>query len=264
MHVTHEGPYETDRRLRCVAAAMTVKVLDGAWWYEEFGLDELRARWRSDAIAVVRDDERWSQLVPLRPGDRASEPLRVWSCHFPPGMDNSGFVGWLAARVKEKTGSGVIVVCGQNSDRGGIHDYWGCPAAVANQVLAEVRALAGGRPEGVSAPLALLDGRRMRAVAKANGGEVGGDTVFTFTQEGDAVWARYAGGAVRIGYLVGRLAAARLVFRYAQVNRMGEVHGGHSTCEVATTSDGRIRILEHFRWESRPGSGTNVLEEVSA
>jgi len=28
------------------------------------------------------------------------------------------------------------------------------------------------------------------------------------------------------------------------------------------TFDGRIRLLEHFQWESREGSGTNTFEEV--
>ena len=77
------------------------------------------------------------------------------------------------------------------------------------------------------------------------------------------MWAHYAGGAVQIGYLVGRLNGTRLVFRYAQLHRTGEVHGGHSTCEVMSTPDGRLRLVEHFHWDSRPGSGTSVLEQVS-
>jgi hypothetical protein len=107
-----------------------------------------------------------------------------------------------------------------------------------------------------------LDGVRMRAVVTAHAGEVGAETVFTFRQDGTTVWARYAGGAVRLGFLVGTLAANRLAFRYAQVDQAGEVHGGRSTCDVCLLSDGRIRLLEHFQWESRDGSGTNVLEET--
>ena len=34
-------------------------------------------------------------------------------------------------------------------------------------------------------------------------GEASNETVFEHYQEGDLVWARYEGGAVRLGYLVG-------------------------------------------------------------
>jgi hypothetical protein len=87
-----------------------------------------------------------------------------------------------------------------------------------------------------------LDGLRMRTVATAVAGEVDGNTLFLFGQRGNTVWARYAGGAVELGYLVGSVTSGRLTL----------------------LPDGRVRMLEHFHWESREGSGTNVLEEVDA
>jgi hypothetical protein len=109
----------------------------------------------------------------------------------------------------------------------------------------------------------VLDGVRMRVVNTASDGEVDANTLFLFGQEGDTVWARYSGGSVELGYLVGRIAADRLTFRYSQVDRRGEIHGGRSVAEVSPLPDGRIRMLEHFQWESRSGSGTNILEEVA-
>jgi len=32
----------------------------------------------------------------------------------------------------------VMVICGQNSDRGGIFDYWGAPLSMAEQVKEEL------------------------------------------------------------------------------------------------------------------------------
>ncbi|MBA3339895.1 MAG: hypothetical protein H0T54_09185, partial [Geodermatophilaceae bacterium] len=64
------------------------------------------------------------------------------SFHFPYGLDNSGFVGWLGSVLKHELGTGVFVVCGQNSRRGGIYDYWGCPAQLrheAARVIEELR-----------------------------------------------------------------------------------------------------------------------------
>jgi uncharacterized protein DUF6196 len=144
VYVSRETPAQTDLRLRRVLAAAVIDVLKGFWWYEEFPLEQFPARVRPDAIALVRDADRWSQLVPQQDADRPQERFRVWRCTFPNGLDNSGFVGWLATHIKGKTGSGVFVVCGHNSARGGIYDYWGCPAEVSEAVVAEVQALASG------------------------------------------------------------------------------------------------------------------------
>jgi hypothetical protein len=266
MYVSRETSEESDRRLRRVAAAMDIEVLDGDWWFEEFPLERLDDRVRSDAIALVRDGDGWSQLVPVRTDDRSTERFRLWCCHFPTDVDNSGFVGWLATRIKRKTGSGIFVVCGQNSARDGIYDYAGCPASVANIVLGEIRALIA---DSQSVPpqqrcVESLDGRQMRVVATADGSEVSADTLFAFAQFGNTVSARYAGGNVRLGHLVGTLAAGELNFRYAQVDHAGRVDGGRSVCEVSLLPDGRVQLREHFHWETRDGSGTNILQETES
>jgi hypothetical protein len=258
MNVSRESPVETEQRLFRLARSATLEVQDGDWWFEEFSAAELSARLRPDAVALVRDGDRWSQLVPERGGDRAVEPMRLWSFHFPPDWDNSGFVGWLATRLKARTGSGVIVVCGRNDASGGIFDYWGCPVAAAPAVMGEILALRSGPAEKPT-----LDGISMRAVATGAGGQVDRNTLFSFSQEGGTVWAHYAGGAVEVGYLAGRLTDGRLVFRYCQVDRQGEVHGGRSVCDLEVLPDGRLRLVEHFQWESRSENGTNVLEQVT-
>ncbi len=264
MFISHETPEQTQRRLQRVAAAARIEFLEGEWWYEAFPLNDLATRRRPDAVALVRDQDCWSQLVPVRVGDHPLESFRLWRFHFPGEVDNSGFVGWLATRIKERAGSGIFVVCGYDSRHGGIYDYWGCPAAAAVAVLTEIRALTTtlrvGRAE--EGDVESLDGIRMRVVSTASGGEVSSETLFTFGQEGAVVSAHYVGGTVRLGYLVGNLTQGHLRFRYAQVDGEGRVDGGHSICDLQRLPDGRIRLLEHFERESRDGSGTNVLEEV--
>ncbi|MCY1556532.1 hypothetical protein D9M68_932910 [compost metagenome] len=95
----------------------------------------------SEALAFVRDENVWSALVPSSKPEQ--ERFILFSFHFQPDLDNSGFVGWLASHLKAEVGTGVLVVCGQNSHRGGIFDYWGAPLSVAEQVIAEVRRLRG-------------------------------------------------------------------------------------------------------------------------
>lgn len=109
----------------------------------------------------------------------------------------------------------------------------------------------------------LLDGRTMHVSSTASNGVVGSDTILRFRQLGNRVIATYAGGRVPRGLLVGRLSGHTLVFRYAQRELDGAIHGGASECDVQWLG-GRVRIVERFRWSTRAGSGVNVFDEVDA
>jgi hypothetical protein len=102
----------------------------------------------------------------------------------------------------------------------------------------------------------------MHVISTAEGGDVNAETLFEFTQDGSVVSARYAGGKVRLGYLVGAMSTTELRFRYAQIDNSGRLDGGYSTCEIGRTAEGRVRLAEHFTWDSREGSGTNLYEEI--
>lgn len=140
--ISHETPYETDRRLRAMIAEAELVVLDGEWAYREAPADEPPTL-GMDVLAVVRDEHSWSWLAPA--GEDAPERFGLVSFHFPAGTDNSGFVGWLATELKQRLGTGVFVVCGQDSARGGIYDYWGYPASLATEAVSVVRELRDGR-----------------------------------------------------------------------------------------------------------------------
>jgi hypothetical protein len=109
-----------------------------------------------------------------------------------------------------------------------------------------------------------LNGIQMRVISTASAGVVNADTLFEFSQEGMVVSAHYTGGKVRLGYLVGLMSPEGLIFRYAQLDTEGRLDGGQSICEITRSLDGRLRLLEHFQWESREGSGTNIFEEVKS
>ena len=106
-----------------------------------------------------------------------------------------------------------------------------------------------------------LDGLRMTATVTAPGGAINAETVFEFTQDDGVAEARYAGGRVRIGRLVGFVRGARFEFRYAQVHDDGTLHGGRSACDLERAEDGRVRIVEHYEWDDG-GAGVNVIEEL--
>ena len=108
-----------------------------------------------------------------------------------------------------------------------------------------------------------LDGLEMHVASTAVSGVVSSDTRLCFVQRGHRVAARYSGGGVARGWLVGRFRGSELVFRYAQREESSEIHCGRSVCDVERLSDGRTRIIEHFTWSTRAGSGTNVFEECA-
>ncbi len=109
-----------------------------------------------------------------------------------------------------------------------------------------------------------LDGVTMFVSSTAEQGVVGSDTRLRFIERGSRVFARYAGGAIARGCLIGRRTGDDLVFRYVQREASGELHAGRSTARVVRRSDGRLRIVEQFAWTTRDGSGVNVFDEVQA
>lgn len=141
MYVSHETPAQTSARLGRVIGEAELVVYEGSYAFVESDVKNFPHDLLSEALAFVRDENVWSALVPSSQPEQ--ERFILFSFHFQPDLDNSGFVGWLASHLKAEVGTGVLVVCGQNSHRGGIFDYWGAPLSVAEQVIAEVRRLRG-------------------------------------------------------------------------------------------------------------------------
>ena len=139
MYISNETAEQTEHRLLKVIAETELKIFEGHYVFEEFPLKDFQENFRDSALAYVRDKEVWSQLVPSE--DETEELFTLISFHFKPNFDNSGFVGWLATYLKQRLGTGVFVVCGQNSNNGGIFDYWGCPNEVGDEFIKEVRLL---------------------------------------------------------------------------------------------------------------------------
>jgi len=139
MYVSRETSEQSHARLIKVLAESELVVYAQPHAFVEVGVAEFPNHLVSQALAFVRDEDVWSALIPS--SDPAHERFVLFGFHFVAGLDNSGFVGWLASHLKTTIGTGVMVVCGQNSDRGGIFDYWGVPVSVAAEVLTEVNRL---------------------------------------------------------------------------------------------------------------------------
>lgn len=119
------------------------------------------------------------------------------------------------------------------------------------------------RQGGVTDPPS-LHGVRMRVTSGAEAAAVSSDTVFEFEQTGNIFSARYRGGQIADGYLIGIfLSDGKLEFRYVQADRNGRIDAGVSTGALTRLPDGRLRLVENFRWSTRPESGQNVFEEAN-
>ena len=143
MYVSRETPEQTHARLTMVLADAHWVVYSEPYAFVEFDVAAFTSHWVPQALAFVRDENVWSALVPSYAAEQ--ERFVLFSFHFPPGLDNSGFVGWLASHLKMTLGTGVMVVCGHNSNRGGIFDHWGAPVSVADAVLSEIERLRNGK-----------------------------------------------------------------------------------------------------------------------
>ncbi|MEO0559644.1 MAG: n-acetylglutamate synthase [Bacteroidota bacterium] len=106
--------------------------------------------------------------------------------------------------------------------------------------------------------------RRFRAIHTAENGEVRGDTLFHYRQQGETVWGTYEGGGIRLGTLIATVGdAGHLDMRYAHVNADGDLRTGTCQSTPEVLSDGRIRLHERWQWTSGDhSSGESIVEEV--
>lgn len=139
MHISREPAHQTHARLGHVLAESEFVVYERPWAFVEVNNSRFPEELLPVALAFVRDEDVWSVLVPTSSPEQ--ESFVIFGFHFRAGLDNSGFVGWLASHLKVCLGTGVLVVCGQNSLRGGIFDYWGAPWSMGRQVVAEIERL---------------------------------------------------------------------------------------------------------------------------
>ncbi|MDX2031204.1 MAG: n-acetylglutamate synthase [Blastocatellia bacterium] len=107
--------------------------------------------------------------------------------------------------------------------------------------------------------------RRFASVANTENGEVSAETIFHYRQEGEIVWATYAGGEIRFGTLLARVDEEDcLEMRYQHLNAAGEWRSGICRSTPERLPDGRLRMHERWRWTSGDeSSGESIIEEIS-
>jgi hypothetical protein len=108
-----------------------------------------------------------------------------------------------------------------------------------------------------------LDNLKMNVVQTAPNGVVNHLTIFTFSQNGSFVSATYSGGPIFKGYLVGTIHNNQLSFSYCQVQVDGKIDNGQSECELRLGENGKVQLIENFKWASRDDeAGVNIFQEL--
>lgn len=108
------------------------------------------------------------------------------------------------------------------------------------------------------------DGRRFRPVTNTPNGQVNGETLFQYSQDGDLLTATYAGGGIRSGSMTGLVRGdGGLEFCYQHVTDGGELRSGVCRSRPVSMADGRLRLEEKWRWTLGDLSeGESAVEEV--
>ena len=107
-----------------------------------------------------------------------------------------------------------------------------------------------------------LENMTMRVVQTSPLGVINQQTLFHFRQKKNRVLARYAGGRIDRGYLLGEVQGNHLQFRFVQLQSDGRLDHGKSNCQIIRSEEGKVRLTEHFSWGSRKGTGQNIMEEI--
>lgn len=107
-------------------------------------------------------------------------------------------------------------------------------------------------------------GKSFKSVDTSDNGEVNNETVFTYYQNGNIVWADYSGGGIVKGHLIATADAdGNLDMRYHHINENNELMTGICKSKPEILKSGRIRLHEEWEWTCRDHSkGRSIIEEV--
>ncbi len=108
-----------------------------------------------------------------------------------------------------------------------------------------------------------LNNRKFTALFNSVHGQVNQETIFTYHQKGEMIWATYSGGEVKIGTLSGQfIDDTRLYFHYGHWDLDGNYRSGKCHSEITVLADGRLRIHEEWVWDDESKKGESTLVEI--
>lgn len=109
-----------------------------------------------------------------------------------------------------------------------------------------------------------LNNKKFKAQANSANGEVSGQTLFQYYQEGEIIWADYAGGEIIRGSIIGKYTNEDFFeFTYQHINSNFELMTGKCKSYPRIDDRGKIIVDEHWQWTCLDRSeGKSILIEV--
>ncbi len=108
-----------------------------------------------------------------------------------------------------------------------------------------------------------VDGKKFTALLNSSHGQVNQETIFTYKQRGEYIWATYHGGEIRIGTLSGKFVSHNVMhFHYGHWDVEDEYRSGTCRSTLSRQEDGRIRIQEDWVWNDDSKRGNSLLIEI--
>ena len=103
-----------------------------------------------------------------------------------------------------------------------------------------------------------------RPIQNTDNGEVSGETLFHYKQEGRILTCSYSGERIISGHLIGLVNDDGVIdMRYHQVNDRGELMTGICKSTPEVLPNGKIRLYEVWEWTSGDNSkGESILVEI--
>ena len=106
-----------------------------------------------------------------------------------------------------------------------------------------------------------VEDRFFTVYENSESGEVSDQTIFSYHQKGNVIWAEYSGGSIVKGFLLGTMDKDHnLHFTYEHINNDGEKKSG--ACDSTPRyENGKLRFYESWKWTDGE-EGTSIIEEI--
>ena len=106
--------------------------------------------------------------------------------------------------------------------------------------------------------------KNFKPVTNSDNAETSVETIFKYKQNGTILTAKYSGGQIAEGHLIGIVdQKGGIDMRYHQINIKGELMTGVCQSQPEIMANGKIRLYENWTWTSgNQTNGTSILEEI--
>jgi hypothetical protein len=108
-----------------------------------------------------------------------------------------------------------------------------------------------------------LNNKTFRSTSNSSNGEVSEESILTYFQQDNIIWAEYGGGQIVKGFLIGKIVDDHLELNYQHINRENELMTGKCVSYLEIMENGKIRLKEYWQWTCKDNSnGESIISEV--